>query len=95
MLMMLELVDELVQKQERLVMPELVTMQELVAVMLELVAKVGVVVRKLELVAKVKLEELVAMVELEELVEMLEVVTMLAGPVYMVELVESVVEMAR
>ena len=64
MLMILKLVDELVRKQELVVMLEpvskvevvvqkleLVAMQELVAVTLELVARVEVVFRKLELVA--------------------------------------------
>ena len=58
-------------------------------------------VRKQELVAKVELEELVAKMELEEpvakveLEELLELVARLAGPVHMVELVETVVVMAR
>ena len=77
---MLELVDKLVWKQELVAKVEL---EELV-VMVELV-------EMLELVAKMELQELVAMVEL---VEMLELVAMLAGPVYIVELVETVVVMA-
>ena len=59
---------------------------------LELVAMQELVVAMLELVAKMELEELVAKVELEEL---LELVAMLAGPVHMVELVETVVVMVR